>query len=133
MTSSVILVGSGAFGMSGEVGADTSSCAAHTGDAAGMWSTQDTAFLLHVQADLQAQAADHHRSHTSCQAQADLELLKGQVRDDPGVSATVLAIRVVREQRLLHSAHVHAIRGGVDPLHLVEDHTFEGHLILQAG
>ncbi len=63
---------------------------------------------------------------------ANLELFKGELGNDFWVSFAVLTVGVVRKEGVLHSALVHAVKGGVNPLHLIEDHTLASDVILHA-
>lgn len=60
-----------------------------------------------------------------------LELLKGELRNNFGVSTTVLTICVVWKQGVLHRALVDAVRGGIHSLHLVEHHALSCDVILR--
>ena len=89
-----------------------------------------------IPASATAQAAvkwsvDQQESKTThpCRASRAL-LVKGEVRDGGGVAARVIAIGVVREERVLRGAAVHGVGRGVDALHLVEHHALEGQVIL---
>lgn len=42
-----------------------------------------------------------------CVCVSHLELLKGEFRDDCGVTSTVIVVGVVREQRLTQHTHTH--------------------------
>lgn len=55
-----------------------------------------------------------------------VELLEGKVGDLEGVSSRVGGVGVVGESGLLRGAVEKRVWGGVDPLHLVEDHPLVG-------
>ena len=54
------------------------------------------------------------------------EILVGQLRDHVRVPAGLLAVAVVRIQKLLDIPVQNALRGGINPLHLIVHHPVDG-------
>ena len=59
------------------------------------------------------------------------ELVEGQVRDDRRIAARVQAVGGLREQGLLGVFVEQGVGRGIRALHLVEDHTFVGHVAVR--